>query len=473
MKRLFCMVLILSLVMGFSGCKNEKEATDAYQGTFRVGFGAALINPEESVPLAGYGNTATRMSQNITEDSYIQCVALTDEKENTVLVFAADAITTAPYMVDGLSLVSSELGISVDNMILNSSHSHSAPDGTNSTVDSSIRYKTLFQERMVIAAKAAMEDRRPSKMYYGTSETTGLSFIRHYLLDDGSYGGDSFGDWTNHYAVQHVAEPDTTIHLLKFTREGMRDIVMMNWRAHAGLTGGAGKALNCSSDFLGPFRDTLSAMADCHVMYLQGHAGNINPGSRISSELNYSDYREHGAKLAEYAYEAMQDMKELETGEVKAKHVTLEAKTNHSMDHLATKAAELSAIWSQTNDRELVIEMGKPYGIRSPYHANAIKTNAKRPPTEVVEINAISIGDRVGIVSGSAELFDRNSMVIEEESPCEVTLCLSYSNGHVGYIPADYVWEYTSYETDTSRFERGTAELIQKTMLDMLNELHG
>lgn len=473
MKKILCMVLMLTLIMGFVGCKSGSDAADAYKGTFRAGFGAALVNPIESVPLAGYGNTSTRMSENITEDLYVQCLALTDEQENTVLIYSADAIRTDNYMAEGMATVSGELNIPLENIIFNSSHSHSAPDGTNGAVDASNRYAEYFKGQMLVAAKAAMEDRRPAQMYYGTAETEGLSFIRHYLMDDGSYGGDSFGDWDNHSAVNHTADPDTTMHLLKLTREDMRDIVLVNWRAHAAMTGSAGKGVNASSDFLGPFRDTLSDMAQCHVMYLQGHAGNINPGSRISSELEYSDYREHGAKLAEYAYEGLQDMEPVKTGTLSTKRVKLDAKTNHAMDHLQTKAAELSSIWSTTNDRELVIEMGEPYGIRSPYHANAIKNNAKRPATEIVEINAIAIGDSIGIVTGAAELFDRNSMAVEEASPYGITLCLSYTNDHVGYIPAAYVWEYTSYETDTTRFEAGTAEVIEQTMIDMLNELHG
>lgn len=472
MKRIVAMILLLVLTLGMAACGENTAVENAYAGTFRAGFGQALINPRESVPLAGYGRTSSRMSQNITEDLYVQCVALTDEEENTILIFSVDAIHSRLEFSEASEKLSAKYGIPVENMIINSSHSHSSPDATSS-LESAKRYMEFVIQQIYVAGEQALDNRKPAKMYYGSAETEGLNFIRHYLMDDGSYGGDSFGDWDNHYAVEHTAEPDTTMHVLKFVCEGEKDIAVVNWRAHAAMTGGAGKALNVSADFLGPFRDSLNLMADCRSIYLNGHSGNINPNSRMEEELDYVDYKEHGYKLAQFAYEALQNVQELETGTVRAKRTLLDGKINHTMDHLAVKAAELSAIWNTTGNRELVIEEGLPYGIRSPYHANAIARNVKLPETEQIQVNVLSIGKSVGITAGAAELFDRNSMAIEEASPFQVTLCLGYTNDSVGYIPADYVWEYTSYETDTTRFERGTAELIQEAMKNMLNELYG
>ena len=473
MKRIFAMILVLIMALSLIACGTGSETVkdDPYTGTFRAGYGQALINPEESVPLAGYGRTSSRMSQNITEDLYIRCTALTDENENTVLIFSADAIRADDIFFTGMAMVADATGIPVENMIINTSHSHSAPDFTNTGEDSILRYTDYVQDQMLAAALAAVADRKPAQMFYGSTETSGLNFIRHYLMDDGSYGGDSFGDWTNHHAVAHTAEPDTTMHLLKFTREGKKDIVLVNWRAHAAMTGSAGTGVNVSSDFLGPFRDSLESLADCHAMYLQGHAGNINPGSRMNAEVEYSDYKEHGYLLAEFANQGLQEMQQLETGAIKTKRVFMDGKINHDMDHMVVKASELSAIWNNTGDREQVIELGKPYGIRSPYHANAIKSNAKRGESEEIQLNVISIGNSVGFTTGPAELFDRNSMAIEEASPYEHTFCLAYTNGHLGYIPAAYVWEYTSYETDITRFAPGTAEQIQDTLLQMLETL--
>lgn len=471
MKKIIAMILMAALVIGLAACTPKDPAGESATGTFRIGYGQASMNPVEPVPLGGYGNTSTRMSQNITDDLYIRCTAITDAYDNTALIFTIDSTRVYNPVVDYIPSLCAKLGIPGENIWVNASHSHSTPDMSNSAQASIPRYIAYFQGQMLSAAEAALADRLPAKIFYGTVETEGLSWIRHYIMDDGSYAGDSFGDWDNHYAVSHTAEPDTTMHILKFTREGGKDVVLTNWRVHPGLTGNAGKALDASADVVGPYREILEDMTDSHVMYLQGHAGNTNPGSRMTEEVMYDDYKEYGALLAEFAYEGMQNMKEMEPGELKTRRVMLTAKIDHSMDHMASEASLLSSLWASTNDRELIYEKGRPIGIRSPYHASAIASKARMGETDTLEINALCIGDSIAMTGGPAELFDRNSMAIEEASPFEVNMCLAYTNGHKLYIPADYVWEYTSYETDISRYVRGTAEDIQNTMLGMLEDM--
>ena len=60
----------------------------------RVGYCRINITPFEPVPLAGYGNTSTRVSRNILSELYSTCIAFTDEADNTVLLFHNDLISS-------------------------------------------------------------------------------------------------------------------------------------------------------------------------------------------------------------------------------------------------------------------------------------------------------------------------------------------------------------------------------------------
>ena len=89
-----------------------------------------------------------------------------------------------------------------------------------------------------------------------------------------------------------------------------------------------------------------------------------------------------------------------------------------------------------------------------------------------VELNTITIGDDVAFVTAPNELFDTNSVYVEEHSPYKMTMTFGYSNGYRGYIPSAYGWEYTSYESDCCYFMPGCGETIQDTFLSMLGELY-
>ena len=56
----------------------------------KVGFGRCDITPKVSVPMAGYGNNHMRMHQNVLDPIYASCTAITDEQENTLLLFTMD-----------------------------------------------------------------------------------------------------------------------------------------------------------------------------------------------------------------------------------------------------------------------------------------------------------------------------------------------------------------------------------------------
>ena len=60
---------------------------------------------------------------------------------------------------------------------------------------------------------------------------------------------------------------------------------------------------------------------------------------------------------------------------------------------------------------------------------------------------------------------------MEEGSPYEKTLFIGYANHHIGYLPSEFTYTYTSYETDITRFVQGTDGQVIETYLEMLNTL--
>lgn len=482
MKKLFAIILVLALTLGVCGCTpsskpedttgtEEPETTsgEVEAGGFRVGYARVNIMPEEPVPLAGYGNTDRRISTGALDYIQATCIAITDAEDNTVLLITQDIVQPCKAVIETVrDSINETTGVPQEHIMLAATHTHSGPD-VNGSAAAILAYQALLANRLVEVAKQAMEDRMPAEMYIGSAETENLSYVRHYEMEDGSYAGDNFGDWSLS-PVKHATEVDPTIHLLKFAREDGPDVILANWRAHAIKTGGAAK-YNISADFIAPFRDTIEQKLDCKFAYFQGAAGNVNSSSRIGAENTDPDYRKYGAQLAACAMEGLENMTKIEPGLLQTKQIRYEATVNHETDAMIAQAREVAEVWTRTNNHDEVRAAGKPYGIRSPYHANAIINRAKMSATDTLELNVIAIGD-IAFVTVPDEFFDTNSVYLEEHSPYAKTFFLGYANGVNGYIPSELGFTYTCYESDTCKYIKGTAEAVIDTFLEVLNEFH-
>ncbi len=442
---------------------------------FSVGYCKMDITPQQSVPLAGFGRSSDRMSRNILDNIYATAVALTDGEGNTVLWIALDLQRANFALVQALRpVIHKATGIPEDRIMFGGSHTHSAPDVLESSHPAIISYLEYLYPRILQAALEALADLKPAKMYYGSAETENLNFVKHYQNTnaDGSvsFFGDNFGTEVLDKTTTHTTDADTTMHLLKFTREGEKDIVVVNWRAHATLTGG-GSRYDLSADYVGAFRLALETQANCEFAFFNGAAGNINAKSRLSQEQRAADYLEHGYLLSEYAMEGLSHMTQLETGTIRTQQEVMELTVSRPDDATYLHAKEIWAYFSQTGDTAGAKSMGEPYGIRSAYHAEMLVIRYGKPETLPVEVNAISIGDSFAMTTAPNELFDTLITQLEEASPYEHLMYMGYANGNQGYIPSAYGWEYTCYESDCSYFYPGSGEEIRDTMLKLLNSI--
>lgn len=432
---------------------------------YLVGYARVDMTPQQPIPLKGYGNTIRRVSGPVLDPLYATCVAITDAEGNSLLMIGSDS-TVPNFLGYTRETVAEALGIPMENVLVNVTHTHSAPD---MDVDHPgvQPYKELYKKAHVEAALAAFADRKPARMFYSSVETEGLNFVRHYRMDDGSFGGDNFGDWTNHHAVDNATEVDPTMHLLKFEREGGKDVLVMNWRAHASITGGSSKP-DVSADFVGSVRMYLEKELDCHFAYWQGCAGNVNPRSRIPERDCTRDYLEFGRQLGGFALKGLENMEEQKPGTIRVKQYIFPGPINHTKDHLKEKAEEIKKYYAETNDWTGAKEMGKPFGIRTPLQAQGIVKRSGMGESFNISLSAVALNDAVAFASSANELFDTTGQYVEDHSPFKHTMVLGYTNGQTGYMPSAYAWMYTCYESDCTRFAPGVAEEIAYQQLQLL-----
>ena len=447
----------------------------------KAGFSRVDITPEFSVPLGGYGDTKGRMSQVNLDPLYATCVALSDG-ENKALFFHLDLTGTKTEVAAYCKAeIEKKYGIPQQNIFLTATHTHSAPD-MNSPLDCIAKYiSEVLQPGILAAVEPALEDLEEAELYIGSGKTDGLNFVRRYLLSDGTYGGDNFGDFKKNEILAHETEADPTMQVLRWKRVTKKDILMVNWQAHPHRTGGFRK-FDLSSDVIEHFRKTVEASNKYLFAYYQGCSGNLNTNSRLASENTYrtpdyydtdnKGYKTHGRCLGQTCFDIVENnMRRVKTDKIRTVEKVFEGPVNHSWDHKvddAKKAVELWEAGQSLEAKALALELG----FNSIYHAQAVIRREGMPDTFSYKIYAASFGD-FAFVASPNELYDTTGIYLKNSSPFEMTFVCGYTNAHgAGYMPTTKAFAHGGYGCDTCRFPSGTAEKLADEMLGLLVQLY-
>ncbi len=395
---------------------------------FAAGFGKVVVNPGPGVGLGGFGNADERTSTHVTDDICISCAAVTDS-EKTLLLFSLDAIGTTRTIWNYISKqMEKEFGIPQDCILINSSHSHSAP-AINVFNGNMTKYMTTFYQGVFKAARIAMADLDRCELKYAKTETNDLSYIRRYVKKE---TGEFWGNWPNTLdpeKFKHESEPDREMLILYFDRVNQKDIVLCNWQCHV-TNVGTRTGGQVSSDYVGAFRDYVAEKLDVHCAFFQGAAGSTIPFGKLKGERTNGDYKKHGKEIGDVLIAAIPTLTTAENTKIET----------------FTKQIELK------HNAEQVVNMGSE--------------------TQKVSLCTYAIGD-IAIATSPNEMDHRLGKYVKENSPYTMTFMSAYSNGNYGYIPAESSFPNGGYEVESCRYVAGTGEQMVKELVSMLNSLHG
>lgn len=433
---------------------------------YHVGFARVDITPTESVPLAGYGNTSQRMSDSVRDPLYSSCTALTDENGATVLLFHNDLCTSsAPITEPVKAAVSEATGIGEDHICVCATHTHSGPDVWNREFASIPNFLEALPKLLSQCALEALADRKPAVAYSAKVHTDRLNFVRHYILEDGHYKGANFGDQYNSPIACHTTQVDEEMRLVKFVREGGKDVILVNWQIHPNRVPVDG---SISADVVGEFRLAMENALDCHFAFFNGGAGNIAPHSAIRSENRTATVKEHGEKLAEHAMSARYEP--LALGPISVVTKTYQEPLNRPDPKQLEAARKVVDFWQKTNDPASSRALAVENGFSSQYAAiSAIQRSKEKSDIVSIAMTAVTVGE-FAFITVPHEMFDTNAKYVRDFSPCEITFISSLSNGALPYIPSAYAYIYDCYEAATSKCKPGTGERVVDVLVKMLRQ---
>ena len=473
MKKLICLTLAVLMLLSLWACGGgEGEAKGSAYETLHVGYAREKLLPmlsSKDLPMGGYGNTDKRIAQNILDYLYITCIAFA-EGDQTFLLYTQDMTGTNSTQVGKIrEQLTAQTGIPAENIMVASTHTHSAPTQYCAGFPAVDEFNANYVEAGVKAGLDALADLAPATMYGGTVQAEGLNFIRHYLMNDGTYYGSNFGS-TGSGFKDHAAPNDPTMGLLKIDREGeVEDILLMNWAAHPCFTGGINK-YDVSADYIATVRDIIEQDTGMKFAFFLAASGNHNTDSYMPSDRHSMERSEYSQKLAQYALDALPNLEKIEGNGIQTTYEDITYAKNKEDIEKLTEAKEVYELFSTTGDRDAGNALAVSYGLSSVYHASAVINRNKTDETGTFRIHATRIGG-FAFINAPYEMFAASGKHIRDNSPHQTTFIISMSNDGLGYYPTREAFEYGCYESYTTSWARGIAEDTADKFVGLLNAL--
>ena len=479
MKKIVALICLLAMLLPLCACSASSLATDetaaeeetktetkkeekgeiVYPDAFSVGFSRVDITPQTPIPI--YDTTAT----SVHDPLWLTCTAIWDGKR-VALIYSVDSWFVGESTAqNAFKKLEKEFGIPAENIMLNSTHAHSAPSISSSENPYIIRYFPIFYNQVVVAAEEALRDLdEVTATYTGKSYTEGITFVRRYLMGDGTYKGIASANPSTDF-VAHETEADNEMRTIRFDRKNKKDVLMLNHQTHYG---GATSLYpdQISADFITDLREAVEKDLDCLFAYQYGASGNLNFISQIEGERKYATYLLAIPALTEDVKDAVTAEKQIQTGEIRAKKTALTAVVHKDSEERVKKAQEIA---DASNNEAKQGELCRLYGFEAKNEASAVLTRSRLGETQDLPLSVITCGD-IGFAAFPSEMFDTSGQQVRAASPYETTFICSLTNGSFGYLPTTEVFAPGCYEVYVTRYAQGTAELCVAESVRLLNE---
>lgn len=395
---------------------------------FAVGYGKADITPDYTtkISLTGNNDDRTRLSTGRRESLWANCIAFTDTDGTTVILFGTDLHGTEDLVWQDIQKGIEECtGVPAYYMQAGASHNHQAPNQCTFSLTPVRMNNKVMVEKCIQAAVDAMEDRAPAKMFMGIGRPEDMVFTRHFVLKNGDYLGWGGPAFSRIDEIQgYMEKGDNLLQVVKFVREGKKDVAVINWQGHP-HAGTVDRKEDYAKLFGGGpavMRQKLLEKTGCESVYIMGGSGNSVQRSFLRPHNKYMMYEDYGNAMADEVIKVFDNMTPAETGK----------------------------IYYYADMRVFPV----PGDVR------------KRPYA------AFGFGD-FGYVAQPFESFQSNAIAVRESSPYFMTIYNQVANGNrvSGYLPDAKAWTYSCYERGPCFSPEGSGEVVQKWLTDMIWDL--
>ena len=418
------------------------------QSAWKAGAAKVSITPSQPIWMAGY-DSRTKPSEGVLQDIHAKALALQDDSGATTVLVTLDLVGVAPSITNGIVERARTLGIARERLLLNASHTHSAPSAGEEWVQ---RFEDRVPPEQVAVVRAYTRD-LVEKVSAVIAES-----VRNLAPAQLSFGQGLAGIAVNRRRVANRSWPGPVDHdvpvLAVRGANGSLRAVVFGYACHNTTLGD----YRISGDYAGFAMEELEKQSPgALALFVQGAGADANPLPRRTVELAMR----HGQTLAAAVSEVLQGKMKPVNGALRAAFENTEVPFQKppSREELTTRLADTNAA-RRRNARWLLDALERDGRIRSSYP----------DPVQVWQF-----GDGPTLIALGGEVVVDYALRFKAKYGWSNTWIAGYSNDVFGYIPSRRVLKEGGYEGGDALINRPVpgpfAPEIEETLATKVDEL--
>ena len=168
------LTFVFLIITSTAQAQNRYEAASS-QAIWKAGVSRVAITPKQPMPMAGFASR-THNSEGMLHDLWAKALVIEDGKGKRAVMVSSDLLGFPKSVSDKIrNKLKIRFGLNRDQILLNSSHTHSAPvlDGAlldiytlnKAQLESISNYSALLEELIVNMVGEAISDLEPAELY--------------------------------------------------------------------------------------------------------------------------------------------------------------------------------------------------------------------------------------------------------------------------------------------------------------------
>jgi hypothetical protein len=435
----------------------------------QAGFARVDVTPPMGSPVDGYFKD--RVANGVLDPIQLNALAISDGEHRAVMI-AGDFLGVEIFHVAAIKeLITHRTGLKNEEIFLSATHSHTSVFVREKPAENLPQeYINLLYRKYADAAQMALADLAAAALYTAEKETAKpIGFVRRYRLSDGRVATNP-GSSVLPLVTGRCDESDDTVRVLRFCREGKKDITLVNFSTHPDVIGGT-----CySADWPGFVRRFVEAEhPDTHCLQFTGTEGDSNhvdflkpAEERFPHGRGYAHSRYMGRMIADAVNAVWDHMTAHTDGALQTKQTSVFVRSNTVGEE---KYDECKKMYTDYYAGKLDY---KPTGEQLAFARRVIHIRENMSIYRELPIGVIGIAD-VRIVTFAGEPFTAYGESTRALTGGKFTLTLALTNGYQGYLPHARAFAEGGYEAANSHFtptlQKQAMAAVEQALKEMEN----